>query len=162
MSRSDYWNDIESTVENMWSDYELESVDDAYDAIDQLADSAVIYTSEALKIMQHTANDDAFTDVGLEGCDSWSEVVTRAAYFAYKADLYDEAREWSEEDIFAARKVFRCMDCGDVTPDEEKYEDEDDADQARCDSCHADWAEELAVREAEENESAEDAEEEGE
>jgi len=152
MSRSDYWGDIESTVKNMWLDYELESVDDAYDALAELADSAVTYTSTALEIMQHTDNDDAFTDVGLEGCGSWSEVVTRAAYFAYRADLYDEASKWSEEDIFAVRKVFRCMDCNDVTPDDEKHEDEEDADQARCDSCHADWVEELAVREAEDEE----------
>ena len=156
MSRSDYRDDIESTVEDMWSDYELDSVDDAYDAISQIADVAVTYTSQALTIMQYTDNEDAFGDVGLEGCDSWSEVVTRAAYFAYRADLYDEAHKWSEEDIFEARKVFRCMDCGDVTPNEDKYKDEEDADQARCDSCHADWVEALAVRESE------DAEEEGE
>lgn len=147
MSRGDYQEAIEKTVRSMWVDYELDDLDDAQDAIAELASAAVCYTSEAMGIMSHTSNPDAFTLVGLGECDCWSDIVTAVAYFAYRADLYDEARTWDEEDIFEARKVFRCVDCEEVTANEERHDDPEDADAARCLVCHSEWVEDRVIRE---------------
>lgn len=150
MNRQEYWDDVESTVANMWVDYELDSMDEAYDALSELAESHATYTSTCNATMQHTDNDDAFRELGLDGCTTWSEVVSRAAFCAYRQDLIDEAHKWTEEDIFKERKVFRCRDCSEVTPladaqDCPTYPDDDD--ERRCESCHMDYVETLAEEE---------------
>lgn len=161
MTRDDYWDDVKSTVANMWVDYELDGLDGAYDAIHELADNHSTYTSTCNATMQHTNNDDAFTEVGLDGCSSWSEVVSRAAFYAYRQDLIDEAHTWAEEDIFKERKVFRCRDCSEVFPLDDAQDCPtfpDDDEERRCESCHMDYVEMLAEEDDEDDED-EDGEE---
>ena len=154
MNREEYWDDVKSTVRGMWSDYELESADSdaACNALSEAAASMTVYTSTCQSIMQHTDNEDAFTEIGLDGAGSWAEIVCRAASFAYEADLRDEALSWSEEDIFAEGEVFRCEDCTSVCPNDEGHVDPDQEDLIRCAACHQDWVEEEAERLAEEGE----------
>ena len=148
MTGQEYWEDVANTVKNMWVDYELCSLDDAYDAMSELADSHCTYTSTCTDTMRHTDNEDAFEEFGFGECSTWSEVVCRAAYFAYRQDLIDEAYKWTEEKIFELRKVFRCEDCDDVTPLVEAQEDPGgDEDIQRCVSCHMDYVESMAENE---------------
>ena len=53
----------------------------------------IIYTHKAMKVLQYSDNDNAlFDEVGVEGLKgvrSFSDVVTRLAYFAMVQDVYD-------------------------------------------------------------------------
>ena len=68
---------------------------DLNDVVHENVDSSqwVIYTFRAKKVLEFSSNDDAaFEEMGndaLSGCDSYSDVCTRLAYFAMCADVND-------------------------------------------------------------------------
>lgn len=153
-----YWAEITSTVTRMWADYELISADDCYEAANQLADSHVVYTSSCQRVMQHTRNPDAFAELGLGHVESWSDIVSRVAFFAYRQDLIDEASTWDEDDIFEARQIFRCSNCDEVFSLEQQNthpEYPDDDDEAFCFECYREWGEDLSLDDDDESEDPE-------
>lgn len=119
---------------------------DASEAIHQTAENWTTYTSHCHRIMRESRNEDAaFGHMGsdaLSGCDSFSSVVTRLAYFAVHQDLWDEYGRWSDEDKLEARGEGLCEDCGEVFG----LDDLDDEREGRegdsiCEGCHEDWLE---------------------
>jgi len=112
-----YQEEIEQSVRSIVE--ELPEWDaDASDAIHQTAENWTIYTSHCHRIMQESSNEDAaFGHMGsdaLDGCESFSDVVTRLAYFAVHQDIVDALSEWSDEDKLEARDEGLCEDCGEV------------------------------------------------
>lgn len=150
MTGDEYWEDVVDTVRDMWTGYELESIEDAHDALSELAAGHATCTATCIATMQHTNNARAAADFVrglLGGTGSWSETIVHAAYFAYLQDLTDEALTWTEEDILDARSAFRCRDCGEVRPLEEAEGGPDyppTPSDLRCEECHADYLETLA------------------
>ncbi len=80
---------------------------DENDTIAETADDAdwVIYTAHAIRVLEHSRNDDAgFEDMGkafLEGCESMADAYTRAAYWAMRQDIAEclesNREEWEAE-----------------------------------------------------------------
>ena len=93
---------------------EARAARDVSDAVHEGVDGSwwTIYTHASIAVLAHSQNDDRiFDDMGsdaLSGCDSMSEVYTRAAYYAMCADVHEwidanpaEEEEEEEEDTSA-------------------------------------------------------------
>ena len=114
-----YWEEIEQSVQCV-----VESLPewdaDPGDSIHERAENWTIYTSHCHRIMEESRNEDAaFDHMGsdaLDGCKSFSDVVTRLAYFAVHQDIADALSEWSDEDKLEARDEGLCDECGEVFP----------------------------------------------
>jgi hypothetical protein len=95
--------------------------DDEGDALHEEVDGSywVIYTHAAIALLGHSRNDDAgFDEQGddfLSGCTSMSEVYTRAAFYALRADV----QEWLNDNPVADE-------------DEDEDEDEDTGTVCEC------------------------------
>ena len=140
-----YQAEIQESVSNLVTDLSEWNAD-PHDKISEVAENWTIYTSDCRRVMRESSNEDAaFDHMGsdaLSGCDSFSEVVTRLAYFAVRQDLVDELAGWSDEDKLEARDESLCEDCGDAFPnaemsDERPGREGDDI----CDSCYDEWHE---------------------
>lgn len=143
--RQTYRDEIQESVSNLVTD--LPEWDaDPYDKISEVAENWTIYTSDCYRIMRESSNEDAgFDHMGsdaLSGCDSFSDVVTRLAYFAVYQDLVDELAGWSDEDKLEARDESICEDCGEARPNDEMSDERPGRDGDHiCDSCYDDWQE---------------------
>lgn len=119
---------------------------DAGDSIHQTAENWTIYTGKCHYVMRESRNEDAgFEHMGpdvLDGCQSFSDVVTKLAFWAVYQDLWDEYGRWSDEDKLEARDEGLCDECGEVFPasdlDDEREGREGDS---ICEGCHEDWLE---------------------
>ena len=119
---------------------------DPHDAIHEAAGNWIIYTGRCHHIMRESRNEDAaFDHMGsdaLSGCESFSDVVTRLAYYAVHQDIVDTLSEWSDEDKLEARDEGLCEDCGEVfSLDDLDGEREGREGEYICESCHEDWLE---------------------
>ncbi len=88
---SDYWQTVERAARDVIENTE----GDREDETDYWADSLTTYTHDALTVLRHTRNDDAyFEELGekLEA-DNAGEVYTKLAWFAVRADIRDEIAE---------------------------------------------------------------------
>lgn len=119
---------------------------DPHDVISDAARNWTIYTSHCHRIMRESRNEDAaFDHMGsdaLDGCESFSDVVTRLAYFAVHQDIVDALSEWSAEDKLEARDEALCDECGQAFP--ASYLDalrEGREGDNICEDCHEDWLE---------------------
>jgi hypothetical protein len=76
-----------------------EDEDRQHDLLHELADSAVIYTRDAIEVIRFTEHDDAlFDDVGeLAEVGSAADVYTQIAYFAVRQDIADELGRQRDE-----------------------------------------------------------------
>jgi len=119
---------------------------DPYDSIHESADTYVIYTSRCIQILTESSNEDAaFDHMGsdaLDGCGSFSEVMSRLAYYAVHQDLCEEYGRLSDWDKLEARDESLCADCeevfsvSDLECDRKGREGSD-----ICEGCHEQWME---------------------
>ena len=93
-TRQTYWNDIreyarvimDEAIEADPQDPECGIHDRAHEAVD--GSSWIIYTANALKVMEYTDNDEAYEDLGdIPTGKGWSAIVTYCAFWAMRADL---------------------------------------------------------------------------
>lgn len=121
----EYWADIRSMVESALSDCGVtnqEEFEDNRDAVyDNLRESVdgsswIIYNARNLDVIRFTDNEDAYQDIGLEGCADFSEICCRVAFCAMERDAYDAVDGIVEE----------LPECG---PEEIEEEEEDTTDQ---------------------------------
>lgn len=128
---------------------------DPDDAITEMAENWTIYTSHCHRIMRESSNEDAaFDHMGsdaLSGCESYSDVVTRLAYFAVHQDIMDVLSGWSDERKLQVRGEKLCEDCGEPFPkkdisDERPGREGDDL----CEDCYEDWREDQEDEEEDE------------
>jgi len=103
---SDYWSAV--------SGFALDAIEAALDRDDEcfyefiddwlheLVDGSywVIYTHAATKVMQYTDNANAYWDVIGENVSagSWSDLVSKLAYFAHEQDIRDKIKIQLEEE----------------------------------------------------------------
>ncbi len=119
---------------------------DPHDSIHERAENWTIYTSHCHQIMRESRNEDAaFDHMGsdaLDGCQSFSDVVTRLAFFAVHQDIVDALSEWSDEDKLEARDEALCEDCGEVFATDDLEDDREGREGDNiCEGCHEDWLE---------------------
>ena len=150
----EYQDEIEQSVHAIVT--ELPEWDsDPHDAIHQTAENWTIYTGKCHYIMRESRNEDAaFDHMGsdaLSGCESFSDVVTRLAFFAVHQDIVDALSKWSDEDKLEARGERLCEDCGEVF-DTGDLSDEREGREGDviCEGCHEDWLEDQEDDEEEE------------
>lgn len=90
VARARYYHDLSSTAQEILKDLKNDESEvdesDLDDRIHEEADSAVIYTKNALDILVESDNWTAIDDVG-EIPDDASQAVTAMAYWAYRQDL---------------------------------------------------------------------------
>lgn len=89
--RAQYWADVEGYAREAIAQAR-EYDRDLHDVIWELVDNSqwVIYYARAADVCRFSPNDDAVFDcMTLEGCESIGEVHTRAAFFAFRADIFD-------------------------------------------------------------------------
>ena len=62
----------------------------------------IIYTYKALKVLEYTSNEDAiFEELGrdaLSGVDSFSDAITRMAFYVMMQDVYDHLPDEDEDE----------------------------------------------------------------
>ena len=96
---SDYWSAVRGfAFDAIEAALDRDDNKDFYEFIDEwlheLVDGSywVIYTHAATKVMQYTDNANAYWDVlGEEvNASSWSELVSKLAYFAHEQDIRDK------------------------------------------------------------------------
>jgi len=103
-----YWDNVEETAQWVKDNYK-DYGGNVHDALNESVESDrwVFITWKAHKTMEHTANEDALWDqMGSMEADSWSQVVTQAAFFALSQDITDKMFEmgwdggesWGEDD----------------------------------------------------------------
>jgi hypothetical protein len=119
---------------------------DASDRIFEAAGNWTIYTGKCHYVMRESRNEDAaFVHMGpdvLDGCQSFSDVVTKLAFWAVYQDLWDEYGRWSDEDKLEARDEDHCADCGEVFGlDDLECDREGREGDSICEGCHEDWLE---------------------
>lgn len=140
-----YRDEIEESVHAVVT--ELPEWDaDPHDSISESAGNWTIYTSHCHRIMEESRNEDAaFDHMGsdaLSGCESFSDVVNRLAYFAVHQDITDALSEWSDEDKLEARDEALCEDCGEVFATDDLEDDREGREGDNiCEGCHDDWLE---------------------
>tara|TARA_R100000664_G_scaffold1664_1_gene4359 strand:+ start:767 stop:1111 length:345 start_codon:yes stop_codon:yes gene_type:complete len=95
---SDYWNAVKGfAFDAIEEALDRDDDKDFYEFIDEwlhnLVDGSywVIYTHAATKVMQYTDHANAYWDVLGEdvSASSWSELVSKLAYFAHEQDIRD-------------------------------------------------------------------------
>ena len=150
-----YRDEIEQSVQGV-----VESLSewdaDPHDSIHEAAGNWTIYTSHCLQIMRESHNEDAaFDHMGseaIDGCQSWSDVVSRLAFFAVHQDIVDALSEWSAEDKLEARDEALCDECGEVFPasDLDALREGREGDNI-CEGCHDDWLEDQEDEDEDDN-----------
>ena len=88
---ADYQRTLERAAQDVLDD-ERSGESDREDATDYWADSLTTYTSDALTVLRHTRNDNAYFDELGEKLEAENagEVYTRLAWFAVRADIREE------------------------------------------------------------------------
>jgi len=138
-----YYDEIEDSVRSIVEG--LPEWDaDPHDSIHERAENWTIYTSHCHRIMRESRNEDAaFDHMGsdaLSGCESYSDVVTRLAYFAVHQDIADALSGWSNEDKLEARDEGLCEDCGEVFDNGDLSDEREGREgDVICEGCHDDW-----------------------
>jgi hypothetical protein len=99
--RANYWATVKDIAKEA---LEAEQRgEDAHDYIHESVDGShyVIYTHANVTALQESENESAaFDDMGadaLAGCDSYSAVMARLAYYAMSADVHQSLEELREE-----------------------------------------------------------------
>ena len=89
----DYWQQVASVADDVAEEMREAAYDDVSDLLWQRVDSHqwIIYYHHNLAVMEHTDNGAALMDEmgadGLTGADSWHEVCTRFAFYAFLSDV---------------------------------------------------------------------------
>ena len=75
---------------------------DLSDSIYEMVDGSswIIYTHKALKVLEYTSNEDALFDGpnALMDADSFSDAITRMAFYAMMQDVYDHLPDEDEDE----------------------------------------------------------------
>lgn len=93
MDQREYWEEIESLAREITREARDEDRD-IYDVLHETIDGHqwIIYTRFHAEVLQHTANDSAMWDEGLnEGINSHDEYMMRAAFCAMLADVREHS-----------------------------------------------------------------------
>jgi hypothetical protein len=98
LERARYWSHLRALANQILDDAPDDD-DHQQDLLHELADSAVLYTKDAIEAIRFTEHDDAlFDDVGeLADVGSAADVYTQIAYFAVRQDLADELARQRDE-----------------------------------------------------------------
>lgn len=148
--RADYWNDVRNVIDDVKTAIErrdLTTEDEVAEYIDAACENAQrgIYTGQAIECLLFTRNDEAYEEAGYEiesllGCEeSILSLLTRLAYFAFRADVLDDLG--NVEALLEEAQPDLCEDCGEELPGD----GEDD----KCAECRE-------IAESEDDETGED------
>jgi hypothetical protein len=138
-TRSNYYDSVADNARSLISEAgAMPGNNEVHDAVNEAADSAVIYSSDCNEILRFTRNRDAaFTQIGpdcIAGKESASEVNTVLAYFAYSQDLQEALHEMDDDEAHELAGHHQCGECDEWHEDEsesteccqEAEEDEED------------------------------------
>lgn len=100
----EYYRDVHSMAAGIIDEVGTDEYAEYSDAIHEWVDGSqwVIYTYRARKVLEFSDNDEAGPDsIGWEGfasgCNGWSDLYTRGAYFAMCADVSEKIDEMIAE-----------------------------------------------------------------
>ena len=105
-TREKYWDEIKSLATEALADFNVtnkeayeENESDIDNFIHESIDGSswIIYYGNNMDVIQNTDNEDAYEEMGLEGCKGFSEICSRVAYFAMRADAMDSLRGLVED-----------------------------------------------------------------
>lgn len=111
LGRDAYYKQVASDARSIADDVHDRTIEDRealIERLDEECDGAVTYTSDAKNVLQHTNNENAYTDVYGSGDPV---TVEQRAYFAYRADLVEELSEGEYGVDVDADKCGRCEGC---------------------------------------------------
>jgi hypothetical protein len=120
-TRTAYWSDIKTMAQEIMEEaietdpQDPEQGTDLHAHIHEAVDGCgwIIYTRDALKVMEYSPNDDAHEDLGeIPTGQGWSGIVTYCAFHAMRADLSEAVQEQIDA----------------YEPPDDEDEDEDDED----------------------------------
>jgi len=105
MSEAKYWEDIRDFAGVIVNESARAALDgdpsfDMHDRIHEFTDAShwVIYYSDAHKVMQYTANREAYEDGGpLPGGKTWDGLACYCAFWAMRQDITDAVCELTSE-----------------------------------------------------------------
>ena len=145
MNYSEYHEEITSIVETILEDARS-YCDSAREAEEHVAQSLhetidghsyIIYTHEAMMVLQHSSNEDAFFEEGMDssGWESYSDVVTQLAFFAMRQDVLEAMPDDWQGDLesYFDDPILECPECGETYT--EKTAKEEGAIGEMCPSC---------------------------
>lgn len=148
---ADYWTHVESLASEIRDRCKDEDPDDrrhfdVSNALHEACDGSgwIIYYSSARKVLEHTRNDDALSDAGMEApTGSLNDIIQTYAYWALEADVRD-ALEKLVDDINDPGSWFvTCAECGEEVADKDDLNFYDE-----CDTCEEKREAEEAAEEA--------------
>ena len=108
-TRSDYFNSVKSTVEEIFSDLEIKTQEDFEDKRDEVYDRVheevdgsgwIIYYSSAQDVLQFSENHDAYLEQGMEidTSQGFLQICTQCAFWAMYQDIMEEI-ETQKDDL---------------------------------------------------------------
>jgi len=100
----EYRSLLQSYAEEIFSECQRDGTLDPSDQVAEYTDSACIYTWDCLRYLLVTDNEDAWEDNGTWGgftlgCTSISDLQTRIAYWAFRADLNERYQDHAQANL---------------------------------------------------------------